>query len=139
MIPDFPDDIRIRLATLNFFLLHPDVAKSLPCWLSQFSFSKLRQPTGQRQSNIRTQQKSFNCYEESLVSSNLNSNLLRFHCAHPTVLTYLIYINTYLCFKMHTHTIVAFRKCSDWRNGTIGANHTSFSRQAIFLLAERLQ
>ena len=26
-----------------------DVAKSLPCWLSQFSFSKLRQPTGQRQ------------------------------------------------------------------------------------------
>ena len=24
-------------------------------------------------------------YEESLVSSNLNSNLLRFHCAHPNV------------------------------------------------------
>ena len=24
-------------------------------------------------------------YEESLVSSNLNSKLLRFHCAHPTV------------------------------------------------------
>ena len=23
-------------------------------------------------------------YEESLVSSNLNSNLLRFHCAHPS-------------------------------------------------------
>ena len=26
-----------------FFLLKPDVALSLPCWLSQFSFSKLRQ------------------------------------------------------------------------------------------------
>ena len=24
-------------------------------------------------------------YEESLVSSNLNSNLHRFHCAHPNV------------------------------------------------------
>ena len=24
-------------------------------------------------------------YEESLVSSNLNSNLLKFHCAHPNV------------------------------------------------------
>ena len=27
----------------------------LPCWLSQFSFSKLRKPTGQRLSNFRTQ------------------------------------------------------------------------------------
>ena len=33
--------IRIRLAQLNFFLLPPDIAKSLPCWLSQFSFSNL--------------------------------------------------------------------------------------------------
>ena len=24
-------------------------------------------------------------YDESLVSSNLNSNLLRFHCAHPNI------------------------------------------------------
>ena len=24
-------------------------------------------------------------YKESLVSSNLNSNLIKFHCAHPTV------------------------------------------------------
>ena len=29
---------------------------SLPCWLSQFRKAKLRQPTGQRQSNVRTQQ-----------------------------------------------------------------------------------
>ena len=35
MIPDFPIDIRIRLAELNFFLLLPDFANSLPCWLSQ--------------------------------------------------------------------------------------------------------
>ena len=94
MIPDFPHNIRIRLAWLNFFLLRPDLAKSLPCWLSQFSFSKLRQPTGQRLSNVRTQQKKnsikpilFLYYEESLVSSNLNSKLLRFHCSHPNVHT----------------------------------------------------
>ena len=35
MIPDFPIDIRIILAELNFFLLLPDFANSLPCWLSQ--------------------------------------------------------------------------------------------------------
>ena len=29
----------------------------------------------------------FLLYEESLVPSNLNSNLLRFHCAHPHVHT----------------------------------------------------
>ena len=28
-------------------------------------------------------------YEESLVSSNLNSSLLRFHCAHPNVDKYV--------------------------------------------------
>ena len=76
MIPDFPHNIKIRLARLK--KLHPDVAK-------------LRQPTGQRQSNVRTQQKNlirpilFLYYEESLVSSNLNSKLLRFHCTHPNV------------------------------------------------------
>ena len=77
---------------MKFFLLHPDVALSVPYWLSlsQFSFSKLRQPTGQRQSNVRTQKKIIGpilvlCYEESLVLSNLNSNLLRFHCAHPNI------------------------------------------------------
>ena len=57
MTPDFPYDIRIRLAQLKIFLLLPDVAKSLPCWLAQFSFSKLRQPTGQRLSNVRMQKK----------------------------------------------------------------------------------
>ena len=36
-------------------MLRPDVAKSLPCWLSQFSWTKLIQPTGQRHSNVRTQ------------------------------------------------------------------------------------
>ena len=72
------------------FLLHPDIALSLPCWLSQFRKAKLRQPTGQR----RNKKNSigpilFLYYEESLVSSNLNSNLLRFHCAHPTLHTWI--------------------------------------------------
>jgi hypothetical protein len=69
-------------------------AKSLPCWLSQFSFSKLIQPVGQRLSNVRTQQNFFSIkpilflyYEESLVSSNLNSNLIWFHCVTPIVHT----------------------------------------------------
>ena len=72
--------------------MRPDVAKSLPCWLSQFSFSKPRQPTEQRLSNVRMQQIkisirpfSFLYYEESLVSSNLNSKQLSSHCAHPNI------------------------------------------------------
>ena len=78
--------------TWNFCLLCPDIAKPLPCWLSQFRKAKLRQPTGQRLSNVRTPQTKisigpilFSYYEESLVSSNLNSNLLRLHCAHPNI------------------------------------------------------
>ena len=74
-------------------MLLADVAKSLPCWLSQFRKAKLRQPTGQRLSNVREQQKFsigpilFLYYEESLVSSNLDSKQLRFHGAHPTLHT----------------------------------------------------
>ena len=56
------------------------------------SFSKLRQPTGQRLSNVRTQQTKmsivtilFLYHEESRVSSNLNSKLLSFLGAHPNV------------------------------------------------------
>ena len=55
-----------------------------------FSFSRLRQPTGQRLSNVRMQQTKisigpilFLYYEESLVSSNLNSKQLRFHGVRP--------------------------------------------------------
>ena len=78
MIPDFPHNtyniyftkihIRIRLAQL-IFLLPPDVAKSLPCRLSQISFGPII----------------FLYYEESLVSSNLNSKQLRFHGVRPNV------------------------------------------------------
>ena len=94
MIPDFPHNIRIRLAQLNFFLLLPDVG--LPCWLSQFRKAELRQPTGQRLSNVRTQQTKISIepilflhYEESLVSSNLNSKQLWFHGAHPNLLNHM--------------------------------------------------
>ena len=61
-------------------MFHPDVA------LSQFRKAKLRQPTGQRQNNVRTQPNKisigpilFVYYEESLVLSNLNSKLVGFH------------------------------------------------------------
>ena len=92
MIPDFPINIRIRLAKLKFFLLHPDVAKALPCWMSQFRKAKLRQLTGQKLRNVRGEQKTisigpilFLYYEESLVSSNLNSKQPRFHGVRPNL------------------------------------------------------
>ena len=57
--------------------------------------AKLRQPTGQRLSNVRMQQKKINLtlflyYEESLVSSNLNSNQLRFHGVRPNYFRRLV-------------------------------------------------
>ena len=89
-----PVSIYLGIGQLKFFLLHPDVAKSLH---SQFSFSILRQPTGQRLSNVRTQQTKisigpilFLCYMERMVSSNLNSKQLRFQGAHPNLLTTLV-------------------------------------------------
>ena len=93
MIPDFPHNIRIRLARLNFFLLCPDVAKSLPCWLSQFSFSTGRQDATKKNSKGPIL---FLYYEESLVSSNLNSELFRFHCVRPNLSTAQFVCN--VCF-----------------------------------------
>ena len=77
------------MCSFPFFPCSPDISirsKPLPSWLSQLKFSKLIQPTGQRLSNVRTQQRKipiwpilFLYYEESLLSSNLNSKQLRFH------------------------------------------------------------
>ena len=56
------------MGPIEFFWLHPDVAQSLPCWLSQFIGPVL-----------------FLYHEESLVSSNLYSKLFWFHCVRPNV------------------------------------------------------
>ena len=73
--------IRIRLAGLNFFFLLPDFSNSnsLPCWLSQFSWMQ--------QKKISMGPILFLYYKESLVSTNLNSKLFRFHSAHPNLHT----------------------------------------------------
>ena len=86
---------------------------SLLFWLSQFGFFELRQPTGQRKSNVRMQKKNlirpflFICYEESLKSSNLKSNLFRFHCAHSKLYNiwerssiFKVLLNSYICTKI---------------------------------------
>ena len=89
MIPDFPHNIyKNMIGPIEFFLFRPDVAKTLPCWLSQF-----RKAT---ETANRTQQKKsigpilLLYYEESLVSSNLNSKLFWFHCVRPNIYASLI-------------------------------------------------
>ena len=86
MIPDFPHNIRIRLARLIFLLLCPDVAQPLPCWLSQFRKAKLRQgrdrATLGRNKKIQLGQ-SYSYIMENLVSSNLNSKLFKLYCVRP--------------------------------------------------------
>ena len=99
MTPDFPNNKGSRLAQLKKEMLLPDVAKSLPCWLSKFRKAELRQPTEQRLSNVRKQQQKnsivpvlFLCCEESLVSSNLNSKQLLFHGVRPKVHTNSVFV-----------------------------------------------
>ena len=63
-------------------MVHPDV-----CCLSLAETAN-RAETEQRQDatkKILIGPILFLYYEESLVSSNLNSNLFMFHCAHPNV------------------------------------------------------
>ena len=103
MIPDFSHNIRIRLAQLKFYLMRPDVAKSLSYWLSQFWKAKLRQ----RLSNVWGQQKNsigsilFLHYKESLVSSNLNSKQLKFHGAHHYTLNSFLRSYKYHCSNLN--------------------------------------
>ena len=86
MIPDFPIDIRIRLAELKFFLLLPDFANFLPCWLVS---AKLTQLTGQKISKVRKQQKKFNSANLILMSIGKSGIIkfefqeLRFHSVRP--------------------------------------------------------
>ena len=69
--------------------------------VSKFRKAKqsIRQPTQGRDLAISGSNKKsiwpilFLYYEETLVSSNLNSNLLRFHCAHSNLSTYIVEIS----------------------------------------------
>ena len=88
MIPDFPIDIRIRLAELKFFLFLPDFANFLSC----LSKTKQANRAENQQSQEATKKISilpilFLCQQESLVSSNLNSKQLRFHSVRPNIHT----------------------------------------------------
>ena len=67
MIPNFPNNIRIRLAELKLFLLHPDVAKLN--WDSQQCRDLATSGSNKKISWAHL----ILYYEESLVSSNLNS------------------------------------------------------------------
>ena len=86
MIPYFPYMLKIRLVQLNFFfMLHPDFAKSLHT-------KKIMGPI------------LCSYYDESLVSSNLNSKLLWFHSVRPN-------INTDICAKRERNFAGFSRKC----------------------------
>jgi hypothetical protein len=72
MIPDFPHNIKIRLAPLKKKMLHPDFATS-----------------GHNKKVFDGANLIFH-YEESLVSSNLNSKLLRFDSVRHIVCMYVV-------------------------------------------------
>ena len=80
-----------KIERLKFFLLCPDVAKSLPVGCLSLAFLNWDSQQGRDLATSGRNKKNsirpilFIYYEESLVSSNLNSKLLRFHCAHPNL------------------------------------------------------
>ena len=88
------DDTRLssyyknKIGPIKTFLFRPDFAKSLPCWLSQFSWDSQQGKDfvmSGRNKKFLIEPILFLYYKESLVSSNLNSKLFRFHSAHPNV------------------------------------------------------
>ena len=98
MIPDFPHNIEYDWPNW-FFLLRPDVSLSLPCWLSQ--------------------------YRRSLVSSNLNSKLFRFHCVRPN-------LHNAICSKFKWSSIFVCG-CDVWSNYFEASVFVSFQIRQIFL------
>ena len=86
MIPDFPHNIRIRLAQLKFFCCPLTLLKLCPVGCLSLAFQNWDSQQGR---DLATSGRNRQKFEESLVSSNLNSKQLRFHGAHPNVHTYM--------------------------------------------------
>ena len=100
------DDTRLssyhkkKIGSIKNFLLRPDFAKFLPCWLSQYSQVSMKRAARLTTYICSKASCSFNrdlrvtglilflYYEESMVSSNLNSKQLWFHSVRPIVHTY---------------------------------------------------
>ena len=94
MTPDIPYNIRIRLAQLKKMLL-PDSAYLCPVGCLSLEMLNLDSQQGRDLATSGRNKKIigrilFLYYEESLVSSNLNSNLLMFHCAQPNLHIFMI-------------------------------------------------
>ena len=92
MIPDFPHNKGIRLGRLIFFC--SVLTLLCLCPVGCFTSEKLNCDSQQGIDKATSECILFfliwlilfyTYYEEILVSSNLNSNLLRFRCAHPNI------------------------------------------------------
>ena len=93
MVPDFPHNIRLKMAQLNFFCCVLTLLCLCPVGCLSLAFLNW----DSQLSSVRTQQQKisigpilFLYYEESLLSSNLNSKLFRFHCVKLTIHTHPI-------------------------------------------------
>ena len=89
MIPDFPIDIRIRLAELNFFCCFLTLLIFCPVGLLSFAETANRVETEQPQDATKKiqlgQSYSYIMRKVWYISSNLNSKLFRFHCVRPNL------------------------------------------------------
>ena len=98
MIPDFPQIIKIRLAPSKFYFV-----ASWCCKVSAVS-AKLRQPTGQRLSNVRTQQKKINLANLILILWG-KSGIIKFE--FKTILVSLR--QTYYTFLLYLQNVSSLR------------------------------
>ena len=98
MIPDFPNNIRISLAKSKLFLLRPDVALSLPCWMSQLNWDSQK---SQRRKKIQLCQ-SYSCIMRKVWYHQI------------WIQTYFVFIvfNLMLMRIFYSYQICARRKCA---------------------------
>ena len=103
MIPDFPHNIRIRLAQLILFCIVLMLLCLCPVGCLSLAETANRAETEQHQDATKKSLIGpilFLHYEESLASSNLNFKLLRVNCAHPNA-----YATAFQCSSRLTKAI----------------------------------
>ena len=95
-VPDFPIDIRIRLAELKIFLLLPDFANSLPCWLSQENCASQQ---GRKLAKSGSNKKNFNSANLILMSIGKSGTYHQIWIPNDLGFLVLMYIHcvAYLC------------------------------------------
>ena len=125
MISDFPHNIWIRLARFIYFCCVLTLLSLCPVGYLSFENLKLRQPTGQRISKVRKQQKEFQfCQSYSYVNRKVWCHQIWISNNLGFMVLILIYIPTYF-FLVYASAKIRLgysRVTLDWNSFGRGSN-----------------